>query len=196
MIRIPRETRRWRNLDSRLRRAGLADREDPDSPGPLAHPHPQPAGRGTLPNSLQRVALPPNQLTMAPARSAGQGSAPMGSASPGAGPARHPFPLTAASGAPDTPSRPGGAAAKRWEGWAGAVGPGPPGLPRERRSDSRVPPKKQMPIGSLPSLTWCGIAARLHAQDAARIAWRPSDGCAAAMPARTCGPDSTPCRRI
>ena len=26
---------------------GTADREDPDPPGTLAHPHPQPAGRGT-----------------------------------------------------------------------------------------------------------------------------------------------------
>ena len=26
---------------------GTADREDPDSPGTLAHPHPQPASRGT-----------------------------------------------------------------------------------------------------------------------------------------------------
>jgi hypothetical protein len=63
-----------------------------------------------LPYSLQRVALPPSQLTLAPAWPGAWGGTPVCSESPGADPARHPFPLTAVSGAPDTPPRPGDAA--------------------------------------------------------------------------------------
>jgi hypothetical protein len=49
--------------------------------------------------------LPPSQLTLAPAQSDAWGGAPVCSESPGADPARPPFPLTAVSGVPDTPPR-------------------------------------------------------------------------------------------
>ena len=79
----------------RVHRATRSHREDPDSPGTLAHSHQQPAGRGTrclIP--CERVALPPSQLTLAPARSGAWGGAPGCSESPEADPALHPFPLT------------------------------------------------------------------------------------------------------
>jgi hypothetical protein len=77
-----------------------------------------------LPYSLQRVALPPNQLTMAPARSAATDGAPMCSESPGADLARHAFPLTAVSKVPDTPPPSGGCSRIALVGlaWGGRVG--------------------------------------------------------------------------
>jgi len=75
--------------------------------------------------------------------------APVCSESPGTDPARHTSPLTAVSGAPDTPPRPGDAAGQHSRGCCGTVALALAEVAARTPAGSPRCPRKQIPITSL-----------------------------------------------